>query len=323
MTTNSRKNTLIGAFIIGAFALIIVAATVLTSGSWNKEAFKVVMVFDGSVKGLSIGAPVAFRGVQIGQVTQIELIFKADSADIITQVKANIKSDNITRIGLTKNSLLSEMIERGLRAQLNTISLLTGLLYVQLDFIPDSPLNLADIDDNAIQIPTVPTDLERFTREIEQVDFIRIASALQGTLAGLNKLVNDPSMQNLATDVQQTLQGLNTVTAQLDRQLAALGPNLRQVLGSANNTVTTASTQIDAVAHSAQNTLAELNATATKLSATLGAIEHRFSDDSPTLYQLHQALDEVANAGRAIQGLADTLEQQPEALLRGKQQETP
>ncbi|PIE39097.1 MAG: paraquat-inducible protein B [Gammaproteobacteria bacterium] len=322
MSAHSRKNTLIGVFVLGAMALAMALAAVALGGGWGREAFQVVMVFDSSVKGLSVGAPVAFRGVQIGQVTDIELIFNSDNAGIITKVNASIKSDNITREGVAKHDLLSEMMERGLRAQLNTISLLTGLLYIQLDFKPDSQLALADIDSPYVQIPTLETDFERITREIEKVDFTRIASDLQGTLAGLNQFVNNADLQDIATDLRQTLAGLNATMRQLEQQINAIGPDVRKVLANADNTIDAVNTQIPQLSNSAQSTLDEMQAVVKTLRDTIAALQYSVSDDSPTLYQFNQAMTEVAKAGRAIQALADTLEQQPEALLRGKQ-ETP
>lgn len=322
MSTHSKKNTLIGIFVLGAIGLAMSLAVIVLGGGWGREAFKVVMVFDSSVKGLSIGAPVAFRGVEIGQVTGIELIFNNNNEGIITKVSASIKSDNITRHDVAQHDLLSEMMERGLCAQLNTISLLTGLLYVQLDLKPDSELALANIDSPYVQIPTVPTDFERLTQEIEKVDFTRIASDLQGTLAGLNQFMNNPNLQDIAGDLRQTLTGLNATVSQLEQQIAAIGPDVRKVLASADNTIDTVNTQIPLLSASAQTTLSDMQGVVKTLQETIAALEYSLSDDSPTLYQFNEAMSEVAKAGRAIQTLADTLEQQPEALLRGKP-ETP
>ncbi len=96
------------------------------------------MVFDGSVKGLNVGAPMTLRGVQVGQVTGIELVLDSTKASVIMMVEADLNAKNIRREGPANANLTEELIARGLRAQLNTQSLLTGLLYIELDFHPDS-----------------------------------------------------------------------------------------------------------------------------------------------------------------------------------------
>ena len=156
---SDKPNTMaIGAFVTGALLIAITTVIFALGSGFGRDSSTVVMVFEGSVKGLNVGAPVALRGVQIGQVTDIELILNADTVELIMLVEAEIRSENVRRTGTTTESLTEELISRGLRAQLNTQSILTGLLYVQLDFHPDSEINLAPIDSPYLQIPTIPTE---------------------------------------------------------------------------------------------------------------------------------------------------------------------
>jgi paraquat-inducible protein B len=131
---NKANSAAIGAFIVGALAIAVAALLYISGSGWGQERSKVVMVFDGSVKGLSVGAPVALRGVQIGQVTEINLILDTDTIEIIMLVEAEIETGNVTRRGDSEGNFTDELIARGMRAQLNSQSLLTGLLYIQLDF---------------------------------------------------------------------------------------------------------------------------------------------------------------------------------------------
>ena len=188
--SESKNTVALGAFVVGAL-LIAVSAVIFALGTgFGKERSTVVMVFEGSVKGLTVGAPVALRGVQIGQVTDIELILDSDTAELIMLVEAELRGDNIRRTGTNADSLTEELISRGLRAQLNTQSILTGLLYVQLDFHPDSELILAQIDSPHLQIPTIPTELERLTRKLESIDFAKVATNLEEIAAGVNDFVS-------------------------------------------------------------------------------------------------------------------------------------
>ena len=195
--SEQKKTVAIGAFVVGAL-LIAVSAVIFALGTgFGKERSTVVMVFEGSVKGLTVGAPVALRGVQIGQVTDIELILDSDTAELIMLVEAELRGDNVRRTGTNAESLTEELISRGLRGQLNTQSILTGLLYVQLDFHPDSELILADIDSPHLQIPTIPTELERLTRKLESIDFVAVATNLEEIAAGVNDFVTSQAFQDL------------------------------------------------------------------------------------------------------------------------------
>ncbi|MEH6568006.1 MAG: MlaD family protein [Halioglobus sp.] len=313
----------IGAFIMGAI-VIAVAVVLLVSGSGiGQDRDKVVMVFDGSVKGLSVGAPVALRGVEIGQVSDIDLIFDTDTIDVIMIVEAEIRSDNIQRRGHNEGDYIEEMIARGLRAQLNTQSLLTGLLYIQMDFHPNSDLILVAIDLPYRQIPTIPTDLQRFSREFESVDFSALASNLQTMADGLTGFVTDEGFQQLPETLHATLVEIKTLSAKLNLQIDTSGPKLNALLDNATTTFESANNEIPRLSTSAVNALSSLERTLANFGQTLEEVDYLIADDSSTRYQLDKALKELALAGRAIQLLAKTLEEQPEALLRGRKEDKP
>jgi len=308
----------IGAFVVGALLIAItVVIFILGSGFANRE--KIVMAFDGSVKGLNVGAPVALRGVQVGQVTNINVVLDADSLDLIMLVEADFYEDNIKRVGKNPNDITEELIQRGLRAQLNTQSLLTGLLYIQLDFHPNSPLTLRrDIESPYFQFPTIPTDLERITRKLQSLDISKLADNLESVSEGLNSLVNNASMQNLPGNIQTTLGSLTALSDQLQQQLATSMPKMDKLLDGAATTVASANTELPAFSKALRDNLNALNDAVSAFEQVMIDVEGVVSPDSATTYQLNQALRELTLAGRAIQLLAKTLEEQPEALLRGR-----
>ena len=300
----------IGAFIVGA--LLIALATilfVLGSGFGNKE--KVIMVFDGSVKGLNVGAPLALRGVQVGQVTNIDLILDSDNVELIMVVEADFHSKNIRRQGSVTADLTEELIARGLRAQLNSQSLLTGLLYIQMDFHPGSDLNLADIDSPYFQFPTVPTDLERITKKLQDLDISKLVDDLEGIAKGLNVFVSSDEFQGMPAGLATTLDSLTGLSNQLQQQLATTGPKVDRILDGAN-------TQLPRLSDMVASNLETINDATVAFEKTMTDIEGLVAYDSATLYRLNQALQELTRAGRALQLLAKTLEEQPESLIRGK-----
>ena len=300
----------IGAFIVGAL-LIAIATVIFVLGSGFGQRDKVVMVFDGSVKGLSVGAPLALRGVNVGQVTNIELILDSDTLELIMLVEADFLGENIQRQGDTSGDLTEELIARGLRAQLNTQSLLTGLLYIQLDFHPGSKLILADIDSPYFQLPTTPTDLERLTRKLQNMDLSKLVGDLEAAVHGINTFVSNEAFQSIPASAKATMDSLTALSEQLQGQLATTAPKLDKILDGANSELPKLSALVE-------RNLDILNQAISAFEQTMIDLDGQVADDSATIYRLNEALRELALAGRAMQMLAKTLEEQPESLIRGK-----
>jgi paraquat-inducible protein B len=307
----------IGAFIVGAL-LIAISLVIFLLGSQFGDKEKVVMVFDGSVKGLNIGAPLALRGVQVGQVTDIEIILDEDNVELIMVVEADFNSNNIRQRGSTGRDLTEELFERGLRAQLNTQSLLTGLLFIQLDFHPGSKLILADIDSPYLQFPTVPTDLERIAKTLGNIDISKLTKDLENVANGINAFVGSEEFKAMPATIKTTLDSLTGLSNQLQQQLATTAPKLDKVLDGAATTVAIANTELPILSTMARDNLKVLNTAIAAFENTMEGLDGLVAYDSATMYQLNQALRELSLAGKAVQELADTLEQQPESMIRGK-----
>lgn len=315
------QSAMIGAFIVGALLITISAIILVSKSGFGNRYDKVVMVFDGSVKGLTLGAPVALRGVQIGQVTNIELILNTDSIDLTMVVEAELNDENFRRVGSNASNLTEDLIESGLRAQLNTQSILTGLLYIQMDFHPDSDVRLIDIDSEYTQIPTIPTELERFALEFQKIDFAQLAADITSITDNIDRFVSGEAFQELPRDMRASLTSLDNMTAQLTSVLQANGPKLEQLLDTSTRTMAEVRTEIPQLSASAQATLQELNTAAAAFEQAMQGMAEIVSDDSSTRYQLDIALKEIASASRAIQLLARSLEERPDALIRGKNED--
>ena len=167
-----------GAFVVGALLIFVaVVLYLLGSGFGQRESF--VMVFDAAAKGLSAGAPVALRGVQIGQVTDVDVVLDTKTADVLVVVKAEIDETSIYYEGDPDAVDTEDLIKRGLRAQLNMQSLVTGLLYIEMDFHPDSPVKHYDLNSDLPQFPTVPTNLERLAMQLQNFDIDKLAKRIE------------------------------------------------------------------------------------------------------------------------------------------------
>ena len=307
----------IGAFVLGAI-LIAVATVLLLMGSGFGTKETVVMVFDGSVKGLSVGAPLALRGVKVGEVTDIDLVLDTDTASATMIVEANFNKNNIRQEGDPDVNLTEELIKSGLRAQLNTQSLLTGLLYIELDFHPKTAAHLVKINSPYLQIPTIETDLERFTKTLQNIDFSKLNTQIENISSSIDSLVSSKDFQALPGSANSTLTSLRELSAQLQEQLATSVPKLDTLLDETSVTVSNANKELPQLSSLLESNLTALNAAIITFQQGMTGIDELVSPDSAILYQLNNTLAEMARTGRSLQSLASTLQEQPESVIIGK-----
>ena len=200
------NKTMIGVFVIGAMVLLMVAIVVFGSGELFKRTNKFVLYFDGSVKGLAIGAPVMFRGVSIGIVKDISLIYDSKAGTIMLPVIVEIEQGRIK--GAPSFGDLGgdkQMIALGLRAKLEVQSFLTGQLMISFDFYPDQPAKLRGILKEYPELPTLPTSPDIF-ETMNELPIKAIAKNLEATAQGINKLINSSGLQRSLFQMQSTLQ---------------------------------------------------------------------------------------------------------------------
>ena len=204
----SRKanKTVIGLFVVGALVLLIIGIVVFGSGTLFKRTSKFVLYFDGSVKGLSIGAPVTFRGVNIGAVKDISLIYDSKAGTIMLPVIVEIEhglikgAPSFGELGGDK-----KMIALGLRGKLEVQSFLTGQLMISFDFYPDRPAELRGIQKQYPELPTLPTSPDIFEL-MNGLPIKEIAKNLEAAVKGINRLVNSSDLQRSIYEFQDTLQ---------------------------------------------------------------------------------------------------------------------
>jgi len=245
-----------------------------------------LVYFEGSVRGLRPGAPVEFQGLKVGTVSDVRLEFDPQGAAIRVPVVLQIEPQRLTILGQNKNQPtpvpyegMKLLVERGLRAQLKSGSLLTGELLVALDLHPESPPAKLNFDGQYPEIPTVPTELEEITRSVSQV---------------LDKLASLP-LEELVTEMQATVKSVNALVS----------------LPSLHATLQTVDREVGPLAKSMRATSDEARA---MIATTRGFVND--ADRVPN--DLTVLLKELASAARSIRVFADYLERHPEALIRGK-----
>lgn len=317
---NEKKaNTLLGAFVVCGLTAVTVLVIYLLGSGVSKTAQPVVMVFDGSVTGLTIGAPVALRGVNIGQVTGIRVLFEdMQGVSLLMEVEADIDVARIQRGSRSVESMGPDLIAAGLRAQLNSQSLLTGLLYIQLDFFPDTPVDLRHTGKELFEIPTIASPLDQLVSQINALNIPRIAEDFQTLAASLRDLVNDAEFQALPGNVN-TLLAQTTATADaLTALVDDARPLIDETLTSAASTARSAEAAIPTLVARTEETLDKVDASLAAMSGATTQLSATLEPDSAVLYALTEALNDLSSASRALNSLAQSLEAEPQLLLRGR-----
>ena len=316
--------TAIGAFMVGVVGLLI-GAMIYFGGSGilghRDERRDATVIFTGSVKGLGVGAPVTLRGVEIGEVLRIDVSWDPKAREFVIPVSIWMNSRDLgVEPAMEYESFLQPLIERGMRAQLKTQSLLTGLLYIDLDFLPGSTPRYVDFATASPQIPTAPTELEAILQRVSDIDIQSLVKHADDTLVALGELLNNPEIREIPTNVNATLAELQSLMRELDQRSAGLAARADGLLLSTDHAVGDMRGEIATLGDRLERTLNRLDTTLESVRSAAGDVGYSVSEQSPLLYELTQAVAELGRAGRSLQALSDSIEREPEALLRGKRQ---
>ncbi|WP_445946552.1 MlaD family protein [Shewanella sp.] len=318
---NQRLPFAIGAFILGAILLIFMALLFFSGGRLFAEKEPVIMYFDGSVQGLQVGAAVKLKGVIIGEISDIRIDFPSDSSQKVTAaVSANLLLERIKLKGIQVDAdFFSRAIHKGLRAQLNFQSLLTGLLYVELDFYPNTPIHLRGEQDNLLELPTIATGFELFSQDFQSIDFKGLVNNLDKLTQQLSQIATSGQIQRTLTSFDTAAKAVETTASEFNHTQASLEKNAQVVLERLDKLLLQISHDEPKLVQSVDASLNELRATLSSLDKLAFEASSTLGQDSALVIQFHQTLEEVSRSARALRSLSETLDEQPESLLRGKQ----
>jgi paraquat-inducible protein B len=300
----------VGVFVLGAAALAIAAVLVFGSARFFRHEVTVVSYFTGSVNGLVLGAPVKFRGVPIGSVSQIRLGLPGVSpADVRIPVWYTIDIDTISgyqgRPFRFDRQRLDELIAGGLRAQLQTESFVTGVLFVGLDFFPDSPVVLElKGQPEVFEIPVIPTTIERamqtidrLAKRIETLDLEGLVASARHALDGVDDLARSPKVADALDGLRDTLASVRRVADTLEPGVTPTMKGLDDTLAQARQALIRVEPQLD---------------------QTLARAQALLDSDAPLAVGLAGTLSDLSDAARSIRELADFLDRHPNAILTGR-----
>ena len=332
--------TLIGTFVVAGIALIATAIIALAGNNLFSPKERTVMHFSGSVYGLQVGAPVVFRGVRVGSVESIEVSYDHDKDTYSIPVVAVLDSDAVSglngrRANGDQGLALPALIERGLSAQLSMQSLLTGLLYVDLDLRPKREASLRGSYRGATEIPTTATAIQNLREQFDGMDFRRLADDISAIASSARAVVSGPQLKQAMDDLAEITENFKRMSGRLDKRLDPLTNELERSLvatrkamdgmGQAAQSVDKTATGVGRTSDRVGEMLApdaplvkNLQRAADEVARTATALRETTSSDSRLMLGADRALEDLSRASRALRDLAEALEQQPDALLRGR-----
>ena len=276
--------------------------SILEQGFTEKVRF--VMFFEDSVRGLTVGAPVEFKGIKVGSVIGVRLEYEERTGAFRIPVVVELEPERILdrgeRMKKAPRDAFQSLVKRGLRARLQTGSLLTGQLFIDLDMQPKTPIRLVGAGRTEPELPTVMGNLEQMTTQmkgivdkLDKVDIVAIGSELQSTLKGTAAIANSPNLDKTIADLAASLSSLRGILRKVDERAEPITANLEQALAAARDALE-------------------------KSKATMAAVEGVLSPESPMHDNAARLAQELSSTAKSLRSLVEMLERSPQSLLFGR-----
>src|SRR5215469_2671816 len=336
---------LIGVFVVGAIVLLVAGILTFGSGDYFAPRGKAVLFFQGSLAGLDVGSPVTFRGVKVGSVTNIKIQYDVNAQKLLIPVfiELNPQKFEIVR-GARSEHNIKELVQRGLRAQLQVQSLVTGQTSVDFDFYPETPVHLLDVNLDVPQLPTVPSSIDLLKANITSVlakinklPLEQLSDQLLKVADNANQVLTDTgnvikSAGGLVSDVQTQVKPLTDSVLGTSQQANLLMQEARQrlelrdgeplqnlnlLLADAGKMLNVLNRDLPQILGPAVQALSKTGAALDQTMALIQAAQRLISPGSPVYFELTSTLTEFKSAARAIRVFAEFIQRNPNALLMG------
>lgn len=313
----SRKAnpTLIGSFVLGGVFLSVVAVLVFGSGRMFRDTSPFISFFDGSISGLDVGASVRFRGIDVGEVTEVLIDLpgvERAGEDVRIAVIYELDRQQVESRGagvrLADPLAFDTLIGLGIHAELASESLVTGRKYIALDLDPGSPIDFDPVPGAPHpEIPTVNTGLERLEEEVYGLIAELGAVRLDSLINTATEAFSDIGELARAPEITNALEGLPATIGNLNRTIS----DLQMLVANVDSTLVPIREGVVATTAQATSTMQQLESTLEEVGGVL-------KPESPVFVHFEQAMIDLSEASRALRNLADYLERNPSAILRGR-----
>jgi phospholipid/cholesterol/gamma-HCH transport system substrate-binding protein len=314
--------TSIGIFIFIGLLLGVCGLLLFTSTKLFTPTAKFIIYFDSSLSGLNEGAPVKYRGVTIGSVSRVMIHFNQATNDTAMPVIIELRDDLIRRRleGATifkSVAHLGEEIRKGLRARLETESLVTGVLYVDLERENSPPpAEYHQLEPVYVEIPSRPTDIQALMKNLAKLDLSGLEQRLSSLVGKLDTVLDRIKLDELMGSLTNLLNSANHVVG--DPELTNAFTSLNETLHEFRLLGTRVNNRIDPLADDLTKTLAELNRALAQTRGGMQNFRDLLAADSSLRNELNVTLNRLAEASESVSTLADYLHKYPNSLLTGR-----
>ena len=310
---------LIGAFVIGGLVLVVAALVLFSSRDLFTSKRIFVAYFHQSVSGLNAGAPMRFRGIPVGEVLRIDGVYDPETGNMIPRLTLEFHPETMENAHVREGeyTLLPSLLASGMRASLKSASLLTGQLYVSLDFHPDTPERyLGSGIDEYPELPTIDSGLDQVIAKLTELPIEELMARLNSAVAAAEDILRHPRVEESLAVLPTLLANADKTVIDLqqfmNREVAEVADEASRTLVAVRSTLQSLSTAIT------EESLVRISSTLSEFEETLQQLQERLDGNGPLMHELVAALREIGSAARSVRDLADALEEHPESLLRGK-----
>jgi paraquat-inducible protein B len=319
---NANRQTAIGAFVLGG--LVLGLAAVVLFGKFNlfNPGVRAAIIFQDSIAGLSIGAPVTFRGVRVGAVDGIGIQYDTKTRIAYIPVTIMIEPSHAIIMGKRGSDSidLADLVTHGLRAELNVQSFVTGQSEIDLDFDPASPAVMHEDVTKLPEIPTKQSTLQRATEQLSQLPLRELADDTTATLKSLRGLSEklDTSLPPLVESLKATLDKSGQAVDTANQAIQALQSRLDTTLIAITQVATSGDQQLNQRGAELHTLLAASNQTILQMHDLLGNLKNMTADRAADRANLDGTLRDLAAAAASLRGFASDVEHNPQLLLTGR-----
>ncbi|QZP17839.1 MlaD family protein [Methylophilales bacterium] len=327
--------TLIGSFFLAALGLVIIAILMFGGGSYFKKHHQFVLFFhtENNLNGLNVGAPVKLEGVKIGEVKEVALLLDEKTLDVVKPVVIELDYSNIinddgddtdfeSKDGDEHNQSTKNFIKKGLKAQLKTQSLLTGLLYIEFQFSPQDEVVMSGRNFRDLQeLPTTTNVTEDLKREAQEVADRIGKLPLEEIVEDLAVNMHEIKVILTSKSLKENRQGVNQSIKEMEKLLINLNDNFTPLMLNLNGTMKDTRVVVQEFSREIKPVLSSLEKTLNKATELLSESQYAvrsFEDFSSPEAPLWQALEALKEAAESTKNLTDTLERNPESIIYGK-----
>lgn len=326
--------TLVGIFALVAAFLGMGTIIFVASGKLFRAEETVIVYFGESVNGLTVGSPVKFKGVPIGEVKDIRMSYNQmqdpGTAYIPVFINLNLskmgrKSDELIGLDNLDPQLFEQEIRSGLRAKLNLLSFITGQLYVELDYFeaPNSHYVLHQIDPEYKEIPSLPSDMEELgatatdiLAQFATVDIKQMNDRILSLLERLDTIAETFDIEGVNSAFVDTANSVQNTLDALD--IEGTMPELRTTIASLNALVTRIDGAIDPAVENYHETLDSISETLERSNKVIDNIDRITGADSNLRREFMDTLEALQDASQAAEELLYFLERNPKAVISGR-----